>query len=190
MIDHDAAEDSDGQEGWDGPSRSQQRREALGVLELAQRLMETGPAPLAKLPLDDDLRTLVRESQRITAQIARKRQTQFLAKNLRRLEDAQLAAIRAALDHAKADGRRETAALHRVESWRERLIAEGDAALGEFIAAHPQADRQHLRQLARNAHAERLHNKPPHAQRELFRSLREVLEEPDSGILESGIGQA
>lgn len=166
-------EDED--EGWDGPSRSQRRREALEVLALAQRLMETGPAQLAKLPLDEDLRELVLASQRIGQQIARKRQTQFLAKNLRRQDDATLDAIRDALDHAKADGRREAALLHRIESWRERLIGDGDDALAQFLGEHPGADRQHLRQLARNAHAERLHNKPPHAQRELFRALREVM---------------
>jgi len=188
MIDHDDIGD-EADEGWDGPSRSQRRREALEVLELAQRLMETGEAQLAKLPLDEDLRALVRDSQRITQQIARKRQTQFLAKNLRREDDAALEALRSALDHAKAEGRRGTAALHRVESWRERLIADGDTALAEFLAAHPQADRQHLRQLARNAHAERLHNKPPHAQRELFRALRETLEEPGMDDDEQGTAE-
>lgn len=176
MNDHDGIDDAD-DELAEGPSRSQLRREALGVLELAQRLMDASPAQLGKLPLDESLRALVDDSQRIGAQVARKRQTQFLAKNLRRQDDASLAAIRAALDHAKADSRRDAAALHRLEDWRERLIADGDAALAQFIAAHPTADRQHLRQLARNAHAERLGNKPPHAQRELFRALREVLEE-------------
>lgn len=177
MNDHDDSGD-DADIAWDGPSRSQRRREALGVLELALRLLEASEAQLTKLPLDDDLRTLVRDSQRITQQIARKRQAQFLAKNLRRQDDACLHALREALDHAKADGRRDAAALHRAENWRERLIADGDAALGEFIADHPQADRQRLRQLARNAHAERLHNQPPHAQRELFRAVREELENP------------
>ncbi|MBS0193253.1 MAG: DUF615 domain-containing protein [Proteobacteria bacterium] len=176
MIDHDEIDDTSADVGWDGPSRSQLRREALGVLELALRLMDASEAQLAKLPLDDDLRTLVRDSQRITQQIARKRQAQFLAKNLRRQDDGFLHALREALDHAKADGRRDAAALHRAEDWRERLIDAGDAALAEFIAQHPQADRQRLRQLARNAQAERLHNKPPHAQRELFRALREELE--------------
>jgi len=177
MIDHD----DDGEEagdGWDGPSRSQLRREALAVFELAERLMEQNDAELVRLPLDDELRELVRESQRISQQIARKRQTQFLAKNLRREDDAVLDAIRHALDHAKADSRRDTAVLHRIEAWRDRLIDEGDAALAELVASHPAADRQHLRQLARNAHAERLGNKPPHAFRELFRALRELLEEP------------
>ena len=90
-----------------------------------------------------------------------------------------LRAICAALEHDKADGRREAQALHQVEYWRDRLIADGDDALGEFVDAHPHADRQRLRQLARNAHQEKLKNRPPHAYRELFRELRELLAAPD-----------
>ena len=177
MIDHDDIGD-EAEEGWDGPSRSQRRREALEVLELAQRLMETGEAQLAKLPLDEDLRALVRDSQRITQQIARKRQTQFLAKQLRKRID-QLDPIRAALDHDKDQSRRETAALHRLEQWRERLLEGGDDALTQLLAEFPQADRQQLRQLVRNALAERKANRPPHAFRELFRVLREMSEKSE-----------
>lgn len=166
----------DPDEYWAGPSRSQLRREALEVFELAERLVEQSEAQLARVPLDDELRALVRESQRITQQIARKRQLQYLAKILRREDDETLDAIRDALENSKADSRRDTAALHRVEAWRDRLIDDGDVALAELLTAHPTADRQHLRQLARNAKDERLHNKPPHAQRELFRALRELLE--------------
>lgn len=167
-------EDFEG-EGEFGPSRSEQRREALAVLELAQRLVEQPEARLVQLPMDEDLRELVRDTRRITAQIARKRQVQYLAKHMRRREPEDLAAIRAALDHDRTDHLREAQALHRVEHWRDRLIAEGDAALTELVDAHPDADRQHLRQLARNAHQEKLKNKPPHAYRELFRELRELL---------------
>ncbi len=158
-----------------GPSRSDQRREALGVFELALRLMELGDARIGQIPMDETLRDLVLASKKITAQIARKRQAQYLAKILRREEDDALQAIRAALDHDKVDGRREAAALHKVEYWRDRLVRLGDDALGELLLEHPQADRQHLRQLARNAQQEKLRNKPPHASRELFRELRELL---------------
>ena len=161
------------------PSRGEKRREAIAVRDLAGRLMEQNDARLAQLPLSDDLRALVIESKRITAQIARKRQMQFLAKNLRRADDAALEAIRAALDHDKADSRKESAALHHVEHWRDRLIDGGDEALAELITEHPHADRQHLRQLARNAREEKLKNKPPHAQRELFREIRELFTEEE-----------
>lgn len=158
-----------------GPSRGEQRRDALAVLELATQLMAQTPARLAQLPLGEDLHALVRDGQRITAQIARKRQTQFLAKNLRREDAATLDAIRAALAHDKADSRRESAALHRVEAWRDRLVADGDGALAALLAEYPQADRQRLRQLARNALLDKRQNRPPHAHRELFRELRELM---------------
>src|SRR3546814_17958610 len=71
------------------------------------------------------------------------------------------------------------------------LLEEGDAALAELIEAHPSADRQQLRQLARNTLDERKRNKPPHAFRELFRLLREVLaQEPGLGIGDSGLVEA
>ena len=178
-IDDEAiSPDDDGaSNGWAGPSRSHLRREALAVFELAERLVEQNDAQLERLPLDDELRALVRESQRITQQIARKRQLQYLAKILRREEDETLEAIRHAIENSKADSRRDTAALHRIEAWRDRLIDEGDAALAELMTAHPTADRQHLRQLSRNAKDERLHHKPLHAYRDLFRALREMMDE-------------
>ena len=168
-------EDFEDEEHDYGPSRSEQRREALAVLELALRLVELSEAQIAQIPMDEDLRDLVLASRRITAQIARKRQVQYLAKHMRREEPEALEAIRAALDHDRADHRREAQALHQVEYWRDRLVAEGDAALTELLDKHPTADRQHLRQLARNAAAEKTRNKPPHAFRELFRELRELL---------------
>jgi ribosome-associated protein len=174
MTMHDTT-DFDDEERDHGPSRGEQRRQALAVLELALRLVDQGEATIARIPMDDDLRELVLTSKKITAQIARKRQVQYLAKHMRRRDDEALAAIRAALEHDKSEGRREAQALHQVEYWRDRLIAEGDDALGELLQLHPHADRQHLRQLARNAHQEKLKNRPPHAFRELFRELRDLL---------------
>ncbi|NZA28061.1 DUF615 domain-containing protein [Luteimonas sp. SJ-92] len=161
-----------------GPSRSQQRREALGVLELGERLAALSPAQLQQLPLPEALLAQVLETRRITSHIARKRQLAFLAKQMRREDDATLQAIRDALEAGGEAARQETALLHRAEAWRERLLADGDAALSELLDAHPAVDRQHLRQLVRNALEEHRRGKPPRAQRELFRLLRELLEQP------------
>jgi ribosome-associated protein len=163
------------------PSRSQRRREALDVLKLALQLASLSDAQLAPLPLDDDLRAEVARTRAITQQIARKRQAQFLAKQLRKLDEAEIESIRAALEHDRDHSRRETAALHRIEQWRDRLLAEGDDALNELMQQFPQAERQHLRQLARNARSEREQNKPLHAFHELFRTLRGLLESAVSG---------
>jgi ribosome-associated protein len=160
---------------YDGPSRSQLRREALDVLKIAQTLTDLSDAQLSHVPLDDDLLAEVRRARSVKQQIARKRQTQFVAKQLRKLADTELESIRATLDNDRQQSRVQTASLHHAESWRERLIVEGDAALTELLNDRPQADRQHLRQLARQSKTERDQNRAPHAQRELFRALRDLL---------------
>lgn len=178
MREHD--DDFSDDDGDDSPSRSQRRRDALAVFELAERLVSLTDAQLSQLALDEDIRDEVEKARRVTQQIARKRQIQYLAKMLRRRED-ELPAMRAQLDHDRQLARRETAELHRLEEWRERLIADGDDALAQLLNLFPAADRQHLRQLARQARVERNENRPPHAFRELFRELRELFGESRTG---------
>jgi len=60
----------------------------------------------------------------------------------------------------------------RLESWRERLIGD-DTALTAYASEHPGADLQALRTLIRNARKEIAEGKPPRAQRELFRLIRD-----------------
>lgn len=158
-----------------GDSRSQNRREALEILVLSERLVALTEAQLAKLPVPEGLLPHIRESRRITSHIAHKRQLAFLAKQMRREDDETLDRIRDALDAGGDAARREIAAMHRVEAWRDRLLAEGDVALAELLDAHPDADGQQLRQLVRNTLEERKRNKPPRAFRELFRQLRELM---------------
>ena len=157
------------------PSRSQQRRQALGVLELAEKLASLTPTQLGRLPIPDSLQPHLEQTRRITAHGARKRQLAFLAKQMRREDDEALDAIRDALDAGGEAAKRETARMHRAEHWRERLLADGDAALGELLDEHPNADRQQLRQLVRNALDERAKNKAPRAFRELYRALHALL---------------
>jgi ribosome-associated protein len=157
------------------PSRSAQRRAALDVLALGQKLAALSDAQLARLPIPEALLPHIVETRRITSHVAHKRQLAFLAKQMRREDDEALDAIRDALDEHGESTRRETALLHRAEVLRERLVEDGDAALAELLDQHPNADRQRLRQLARNALDERRRNKPPHAYRELFRELRDLL---------------
>ena len=156
-------------------SRSQQRREALEVLAIGQQLVALTDTQLPKLPVPESLLPHIRDTRRITSHIAHKRQLAFLAKQMRREDDEVLEAIRDALDEKGETARREIAAMHRVEAWRDRLLAEGDMALGELVDQYPEADRQGLRQLVRNTLEERKRNKPPRAFRELFRQLRELV---------------
>ena len=164
------------------PSRSQQRRDALDVLALGEQLVAMSAAQLARLPIPEALLPHIRDSQRISSYIARKRQIAFLAKQMRKLDDEALDAIRDAMSKDGDAAKRETASLHRVEALRDALLGDnGDAAMTELLDAYPHADRQHLRQLVRNAHDERKRNKPPRAYRELFRELRDLLADGEAG---------
>lgn len=164
---------------WDeyygGPSRSQQRREALDVLVLAKELAELSERELDLLPLNESLRTQVDAAIRIKSQIAHKRQVQFLAKQLRKYE-GELPAIRSALELPKLEARRLNANLHRAEQWRDRLLAEGDSGLNALLLEYPTGDRQQLRQLIRQAQVEAERQQPPAAARLIFQRLRELFD--------------
>lgn len=157
-----------------GPSRGEERRAALAVLELANRMVEQPMARLLQMPVSEEMLAHIAAAQKITAQIARKRQVQYVAKQMRREEPETLESWRALLDFDKQDVRREIAEAHRIEALREKLV-QGDAqALTQLLGQFPQADSQHIRQLIRNAQHEQAKGKPPHAYRELFRVLREL----------------
>lgn len=156
-------------------SRSQNRREALEVLALGEKLVELTAAQLARLPIPEDLLEHIEYSKRITSHGARKRQLAFLAKQMRRVDDATLDAIRDALEANSETSKRAVALMHRIEHWRERLLGQGDAALAELLDEYPGADRQELRTLVRNALAEKAKNKPPRAFREIYQVLRDLM---------------
>ncbi|BCT93083.1 UPF0307 protein [Lysobacter helvus] len=158
------------------PSRSQQRRAALDVFDLGEKLAALSDAQLAKLPIPDALMPHILETRRITSHVAHKRQLQFLAKQMRREDDEALDAIRDALEEKGEASRREVAAMHRIEAWRDRLLDDGDDALAAFLTEHPTADRQHLRQLVRNAIEEKKRNKPPRAYREIYHAVRDAMD--------------
>ncbi len=156
-------------------SRSQNRREALEVLALGEKLVELTAAQLARLPIPAELLEHIEYSKRITSHGARKRQLAFLAKQMRREDDATLDAIRDAMEANSETSKRAVALMHRIERWRERLLAEGDAALAELLDEYPDADRQALRTLVRNALTEKARNKPPRAFREIYQALRDLM---------------
>lgn len=157
-----------------GPTRTQQRKDALAVLALAVQLLELPPSKLAKLELPEDVEREIANTRRITAHIARKRQLAFLAKVMRRHDASVFEGVRAALGENRDRQRQETAAMHRLEATRDRLLSDPDNAMSEVIAQYPNVDRQHLRSLVRQAKIEKDGNKPPRAYREIYQLLKDL----------------
>ena len=153
-------------------SKSARKRAHRAIQDLGETLIELTPGLLERIPLQRTVRDAV-EFGRGLRKGARKRHLRHLA-NLLASED--LDAVHDALDRATGASRAETARLHRVERWRDRLLEEGDEALGDLVADYPQADRQKLRQFVRAVRRERERGAPPRQFRELLRYLR-VLDE-------------
>lgn len=164
-------------EGEEGVSRSQRKREMLALQELGARLMELSPAQWQALNPGPALSQALEESRRVKGHNARRRHAKRLGKLLR---DEEADRVRALFAHLDGDRREERRRLHRLERWRERLLADGDAALEALLAEVPGADRQRLRQLVREGRRERDEERPPASQRRLFRYLRELQWSEDS----------
>lgn len=152
-------------------SKSELKRMAGAQFELGRRLAGLSAGQLRALPLPDNVREAIHEVRTTQAKVAHKRQLQFLAKQLRAIDTEPIEEGLAAL---QAEHRSEIGRQHRVEHWRDALLAEGDPALGRLLAHNPRIERQQLRSLMRQAAAEAQREQPPRAARELFRALREI----------------
>lgn len=156
----------------EGPSKSQIKREKLALQMLAERIAGMPRAELERLKFSAATWVALDETPRIKDHRARGRHWKRIA-NL--LEKEDMAAVHALMDQAGERERAENARHHALERWRERLIAEGDAALAEFIAQCPTVDRQQLRTLIRAAQRDTERGKPD-APRRLFRYVRTALD--------------
>ncbi|WP_282040425.1 ribosome biogenesis factor YjgA [Halomonas alimentaria] len=153
------------------PSKSQLKREMQALQTLGEQIIAMTPGERACFPLSDDMLAAVEETTRIRSHEGRRRHMQYIGKLMRR-ED--LKAIRAVHDEIEQESMRRDHAFHRLEKWRDRLVDEGDAAVEAFVADYPDADRQALRQLIRNAQREREKGKPPASARKLFKLIRDI----------------
>jgi ribosome-associated protein len=154
-------------------SKSQLKRDSHALQDLGEELVGLPAAKLARIPMPEELADAVALARKIKARGGLKRQLQYIGKIMRSI-DAE--PIEKALNELRSAAGKETAKFHRLEQWRDRLVAEGDAALGQLLDEFPHADRQHLRQLIRNAQQEAAKSKPPKSAREIFRYLRDLAE--------------
>ncbi len=155
------------------PNKSAIKRENAALEELGEELIALPKERLDKLDLSPALLEAVKLAQAIERHHgAFKRQRKFIAKLLRD-EDAE--AIRAQLERHTQQTAQDTRQLHLIERWRGRLLVGGDHELNALMAEHPDADRQKLRQLIRDARKEQQAEAPPRSARLLFKYLRELL---------------
>lgn len=166
----------------DAPSKTQIKKAMLELQELGIELIELPQDRLDAIEMDDRLREALQELKRITAHSARKRQMQYVGKLLRG-EDPE--PFRKALAEYRAGKQRDAQALHTIERWRDRLLAD-ESALETWLREHPQCDTAQFRAVLRDARKELADAQAasergePRAKgrfyRELFKAVKAALE--------------
>jgi ribosome-associated protein len=167
-------EDSGEFTGYDGPSKSQRKRDADAAQKLGTRLIELKESDLRDLELPEALLDAILLAQRITARGGLARQRQYIGKLMR---DMDLAVIEAALGEKARTAQFASEKHKRIENWRARLLSEGPAALDDLLKWCPTADRKAVQALIAKATGARVDSgSRDAASRELFRTLRGLFE--------------
>jgi ribosome-associated protein len=163
--------------GTDDQSRTDLKRESLELQKLGEDLLTLRADLMKRLDLTEKLKDAIAEAKRITNFEGKRRQMQFIGKQMRLIDETGVYNIRAALAEQNNGSARENYALHQAEIWRDRLIAEEDA-FGEWITEHPGTDTQQLRALIRQARKDAKPEKPGEAvrhgraYRDIFQTVR------------------
>ena len=155
------------------PSRSQKRKVAEEVQKLGERLLELTEERIKELELPEDLEEAVLFAKTIDSRAALKRQKQFIGKLMRKIDPEPIEAF-----FKKIDDRQKAVArsFHRLEKWRDRLVAGDEKIVGEILGKYPDCDGELLRSLSKQAQREKEAGKTPRAARKLFKFLRQLVE--------------
>jgi len=156
-------------------SRTEKKREAALLEDLARELSGLGAAAIAALPVDPALLNEIRETARVRQHGARKRQVKFLAKTLRHADPDLVQRLMDVLSDRHRSHLSESKRHRELEKLRDRLLdpACSDDALAEVEERFPGADLDGIRSLV-NRSAERY---LPKYSREIFRRLRTASEQ-------------
>ena len=164
----DRLQDEESDDFYEGPSKSQKKREAEALQKLGGELAKLAPDAFDRVTgLPEDIRDAILEYRRLKSFGALRRQMQLIGKLMRRLD---YDAVREAIDRATGASRAAAAAHQRAEKLRDALLTDNDK-LTEYVASHPEVDVQQLRTLIRLARKEKEAAKPPKYFRELYRFL-------------------
>jgi len=154
-------------------SRTAAKHEAEALQKLGERLVALSKHQVQGLDIPDNLKEAVLFAQTIPSHGARRRQLQFIGTLMRTLDPEP---VKKTLDNLSMGRIIAQNRFKRIEELRDELISSDDGAVNRFMETYPEADRQKLRQLTRNAKKELERKKPPKSARSLFRYIREILE--------------
>lgn len=153
-------------------SKSEMKRQMHALQAMGDKILELNAEQFATIPLTDELEKALTEAKRIKSREGLRRQKQYIGKLMRAADHEAIAEALTALDEQQ---NRLARAFHVMEQWRDDLIDGDDSVTANFINEFPNVDIQQLRNLIRNAKAEKAKQKPPASARKLFKLIREQI---------------
>lgn len=162
--------DPDNQDSELPPSKSQRKRDMKELQDLGKKLVDAPDNIIKNLGLNETLTNAIMLARRIPNNNSKRRQFQYIGKLLSQIETDE---IRQVLSSHSQQHRDNNKAFHELEEWRDKLVKSGNTALDELLDKHNNLDRQHLRQLIRNAQKEESQQKAPASSRAIFRYLKD-----------------
>ncbi len=153
------------------PNKTELKRDMKAAHDLGRALVELAPSRFDDVTLSTRMYDAVFMAKKLK-KAALQRQLRFIS-GIMSEEDVET--IQLQLRQIAMPQQQETEAFHELEEWRDKLITGDDDLMNELVGAL-NADRQHLRQLVRNASKEAQQNKPPKSSRLLFKYLKELQE--------------
>jgi ribosome-associated protein len=155
-----------------GPSKSQLKRDSNELQQLGEEFAALGDKVIKDAALPPELEVALLLIRKLTKHEARRRHMQYVGKLMRAFDTGR---IREIVEAARQGHAVKTAAFHRAEKLRDRLVDGDDDLVQELFDTHPDAG-QRLRQLVLAARRERDADKPPASARALFKLLHSLPE--------------
>jgi len=132
---------------FEKPSKTRLKQQAHDLQALGEALVLLPASRLKDLPMAEPLRDAIAAHKRTKSFEGKRRQMQYIGKQMRMADPAPL---QAAVDAFRLGSAKDTLALHETERWRDELVASDDA-LTRWAAEFSGSDLQRLRSLVRAA---------------------------------------
>ena len=152
-------------------SRTQKKKEARALRALGEQLVALSSEQLENIDMPEELLEAVEFARKITSHGARRRQILYIGALMR---DIEIESIQSALENIRYGDARKAHAFKKIEAWRDRLKQGDTALLEDILRSCPDAERQRLAQLVRNACKEHEKGVSAKSSRLLFRYLKQI----------------
>lgn len=129
-------------------SKTQKKNDVKALQKMGEQLVELSSDQLKTINLPENLLEAIKDAQQIPQHEAKRRQMQYIGKLMRKINPEP---IQNALQNFQMGNHLKTLEFKKIEHWRDELKTGNTQIIEEIINTCPDAQRQLLTQLARNA---------------------------------------